>query len=184
MDSINQPNGNLVKLVSKGFTIVELLIVIVVIGILAAIVIVAYNGVQDRARVSSVKSDLANARKSLMVYNVDNGTYPASTAELTSAKVTISAANNYEVRSGFSNYYYCFDIANNDFAIGVRAASSSTASFYVTSKDGVTPYTGVISQSITCSLLGLSGTGAAQGAFSTSGFNTTGVPYSWLKVGS
>lgn len=37
----------------KGFTIVELLIVIVVIGILAAITIVAYNGIQERARMSS-----------------------------------------------------------------------------------------------------------------------------------
>ena len=36
-----------------GFTIVELLIVIVVIGILAAITIVAYNGIQDRAKSSN-----------------------------------------------------------------------------------------------------------------------------------
>jgi prepilin-type N-terminal cleavage/methylation domain-containing protein len=41
----------------SGFTIVELLIVIVVIGILAAITIVAYNGIQDRANDTSVKSD-------------------------------------------------------------------------------------------------------------------------------
>jgi prepilin-type N-terminal cleavage/methylation domain-containing protein len=43
---------------SHGFTIVELLIVIVVIGILAAITVVAYNGVQDRARVSRANSEL------------------------------------------------------------------------------------------------------------------------------
>jgi len=35
---------------SRGFTIVELLIVIVIIGILAGLVLVAYNGVQDRSR--------------------------------------------------------------------------------------------------------------------------------------
>ncbi|MNQ19996.1 Fimbrial protein precursor [compost metagenome] len=44
----------------KGFTIVELLIVIVIIGILAAITIVAYNGIQDRARQSKIDSDLSN----------------------------------------------------------------------------------------------------------------------------
>ncbi|MCA9336117.1 prepilin-type N-terminal cleavage/methylation domain-containing protein, partial [Candidatus Saccharibacteria bacterium] len=41
-----------------GFTIVELLIVIVVIAILAAITIVAYNGIQQRSRDSIRKSDL------------------------------------------------------------------------------------------------------------------------------
>lgn len=39
-----------------GFTIVELLIVIVIVGILAAITVVAYNGIQERARVSSGKA--------------------------------------------------------------------------------------------------------------------------------
>lgn len=44
----------------KGFTIVELLIVIVVIGILAAITIVAYNGIQDRANTAKITSDQRN----------------------------------------------------------------------------------------------------------------------------
>jgi prepilin-type N-terminal cleavage/methylation domain-containing protein len=44
---------------NRGFTIVELLIVIVVIGILAAITVVAFNGIQDRARLTKVQSDTA-----------------------------------------------------------------------------------------------------------------------------
>jgi len=59
-------NGGTLKL-QKGFTIVELLIVIVVIGILAAITIVAYNGVQERARVSSANSDLNLLNKAIQV---------------------------------------------------------------------------------------------------------------------
>lgn len=55
-----------------GFTIVELLIVIVVIAILAAITIAAYNGIQERARISSVTSALKQASKKLQVYQVDN----------------------------------------------------------------------------------------------------------------
>ena len=43
-----------------GFTIVELLIVIVVIAILAAITIVTYNGIQDRSKDSAVQADLRN----------------------------------------------------------------------------------------------------------------------------
>jgi general secretion pathway protein G len=60
----------------KGFTIVELLIVIVVIAILATISIVAYRGVQARARDSQRKSDIATIAKALELYYIDNGKYP------------------------------------------------------------------------------------------------------------
>lgn len=63
---------------SDGFTIVELLIVIVVIGILAAITIVAFNGVQDRAKWSSLQSDLSSINKAVLVYYAENGSYPAT----------------------------------------------------------------------------------------------------------
>jgi len=51
----------------SGFTIVELLIVIVVIGILAAITIVAYNGIQQRARVSTAQSDMRNIHQAMTI---------------------------------------------------------------------------------------------------------------------
>ena len=68
---------NLKKLKNeKGFTIVELLIVIVVIGILAAIVIVAYTGVTNRANQSSAKGNAESVQKVAEAYNADNGSYP------------------------------------------------------------------------------------------------------------
>lgn len=70
----------------SGFTIVELLIVIVVIGILAAITIVAYNGIQDRARVAAVSSDLNGAAKQIALYQVDAGGYPAALTDLNSGQ--------------------------------------------------------------------------------------------------
>ena len=60
----------------KGFTIVELLIVIVVIGILAAMTVVAFNGIQSRARDSERSSDISNIHKSLERFHVINNRYP------------------------------------------------------------------------------------------------------------
>lgn len=59
-----------------GFTIVELLIVIVVIAILAAITIVAYSGIQQRARDSKRLQDVDTISKALELYYIDNGKYP------------------------------------------------------------------------------------------------------------
>ncbi len=63
---------------SSGFTIVELLIVIVIIAILAAITIVAYNGIQGRARDNSRYADVKAIIKALELYKADNGTYPTT----------------------------------------------------------------------------------------------------------
>jgi prepilin-type N-terminal cleavage/methylation domain-containing protein len=70
----------------KGFTIVELLIVIVVIGILAAITMVAYGNITTRANANAAKANAANVAKVAEAYNADDttpGGYPASLAALT-----------------------------------------------------------------------------------------------------
>jgi prepilin-type N-terminal cleavage/methylation domain-containing protein len=64
----------------SAFTIIELLIVIVVIGILAAITVVAFTGVQQKARGSLVISDITQVHKALQSYYVQNGSYPATQA--------------------------------------------------------------------------------------------------------
>lgn len=65
---------------SRGFTIVELLIVIVIIGILAALVIVAYNGVQQRAVNASRVASAKEVQKLLNAYVAQEGKYPGSNA--------------------------------------------------------------------------------------------------------
>lgn len=61
---------------NRGFTIVELLIVIVVIGILAALVIVTYNGIQQKARDTERKTDINALASHLEAYNATAGRYP------------------------------------------------------------------------------------------------------------
>lgn len=61
----------------SGFTIVELLIVIVVIGILAAITIVSYNGIQTRAQNTQRINELKTWQKIFEAYRAQEGQYPA-----------------------------------------------------------------------------------------------------------
>ena len=95
----------------KGFTIVELLIVIVVIAILAAITIVAYNGIQTRAKSSAAEALAANVAKKAEMYNAEpaNSSYPATFAALT----TPSTATYY--------------VDSSSLILTTTALSSSTA---------------------------------------------------------
>ncbi len=61
----------------KGFTLVEILIVVVILGILAAIVIPQFTNASESARASSLISQLQSIRSQLELYQVQhNGTYP------------------------------------------------------------------------------------------------------------
>jgi len=64
------------KRTTSGFTIVELLIVIVVIGILAAITVVAYNGIQTRAKNTKTINATTAWIKAVKLYETDKGSYP------------------------------------------------------------------------------------------------------------
>jgi prepilin-type N-terminal cleavage/methylation domain-containing protein len=82
---------------AKGFTIVELLIVIVVIGVLAAITIVAYNGIQSRAKSSAAFSLAQNVRKAAELNLADSGTYPTITQMTSSSALAKFDANSFTV---------------------------------------------------------------------------------------
>lgn len=58
------------KKTRAGFTIVELLIVIVVIAILAAITVVAYSGIQERARNAKLSADMAQLEKAILIARI------------------------------------------------------------------------------------------------------------------
>ena len=72
---MNINKANKYKL-NNGFTIVELLVVIVVIGILAAITLVSYRGLTGKASESTIQADLANTKKQFELYKVEHNVYP------------------------------------------------------------------------------------------------------------
>ncbi|MBC7868728.1 prepilin-type N-terminal cleavage/methylation domain-containing protein [Candidatus Saccharibacteria bacterium] len=104
-----------------GFTIVELLIVIVVIGILAAISIVAYTGIQTRAQAAAVTSALGQTNKKLALYLVDNGTYPP---DLSTVGITNSGSTSYQysVNNLAAPPTYCLTATNG--GTSYKASSS------------------------------------------------------------
>ena len=122
----------------KGFTIVELLIVIVIIGILAALVIVAYGGIQSRAMDTSVQTDMRNFASKVNNYNAEFGVYPGMTnADLAALglranKPTYGNAGNGQYGNGY-NFGYCVNQATNRWVV---YAISSTGSAYRHGSDG------------------------------------------------
>ncbi len=67
-----------------GFTLIELMIIVTIIGILAAIVIPTFSNANDTAKGSSVASQLNTVKKSLVMYNTDHdGQYPTDAQLIT-----------------------------------------------------------------------------------------------------
>jgi prepilin-type N-terminal cleavage/methylation domain-containing protein len=147
----------------SGFTIVELLIVVVVIAILAAITIVAYNGIRERASISSFKSELSQAIKKIESVKVLSGTetYPSSQA----------AAGLPDSRNGTLSYFY--SAADNSYCVQLIKDSLS----YFSNSDSKNPVVG------TCSDSNLVGWWNLNGNFiDSSGKGNNGIGYGTTQV--
>ena len=76
---------------NQGFTLVELLIVIVIIAILTVVSLVAYNGLQNQAKTSAAKSAADAVAKKAELYNTSNSRYPEKLSDLTDKTVGTSS---------------------------------------------------------------------------------------------
>lgn len=62
----------------KGFSFIELMVVVVILGILAGMIVPRYMGRTDEAKAVKAKVDIAAIETSLKMYRLDNGTYPST----------------------------------------------------------------------------------------------------------
>jgi len=106
----------------KGFTIVELLIVVVVIAILAAITIVSYNGIQNRAKASTVQENASQAaRKIASAAVLDSDLFPDSASLRTATGLSASV-------DGSTPFQYSVSQDRKDFCL---TATNNGLSYYV-----------------------------------------------------
>lgn len=68
--------------VQRGFTLIEVMVVIVILGVLAALVVPKVMGRPDEARVVAARQDIASIMQALKLYKLDNRRYPASSQGL------------------------------------------------------------------------------------------------------
>lgn len=163
----------------SGFTIVELLIVIVVIAILAAITIVAYNGIQNRAHDTAVQNDLRQLGVKINQYYVENtDTLPAANSGgLGSLGMKLSKnsyGSHYVYNSNNYNVVYCWNSTPGLFALVANSKSGKTFVF----RDGGVKQASaaLVGSATTCADNGV----ASASAYWLYGHNGTNEWASWI----
>ena len=126
------------KTAQSGFTLVELLIVVIILGILAAVVIPQFNSAAAEARESAVASNLATLRQAIELYKVQhNDTFPGATIVTqltTTTDVTGAAGTKYGpyIRQGFPKNPVSSDATVATAATMPAAADDSSGWVYAT----------------------------------------------------
>ena len=78
-DSPQSPATNRVRPSEQGFTLIELMVVIVILGLLAAIVTFNVLPLGDRGKITKAKADIATIESALDLYKLQNDGYPTTT---------------------------------------------------------------------------------------------------------
>src|SRR3954469_12504455 len=88
------------NVIEKGFTLVELLIVIVILGILAGIVVFAVGNLTSNAKTNACSTEKSTITTAVEAYKAQNGSYPANMAALTtpaSSALLKTTPSNYTI---------------------------------------------------------------------------------------
>lgn len=109
------------KSLSKGFTIIEVIVVIVTIAILSTIFIVSYQKIIESAHKADLQNDLYKATTQLEKYNSMNGDYPTSLSFLEDGELEASEGTTYNYVFSSINSSYCLSGTNFNFTYYVTS---------------------------------------------------------------
>jgi general secretion pathway protein G len=80
------------KKIQKGFTLIEMMVVIVIMGVLASLIVPKIMGRPDEAREVAARQDIASVMQALKLYKLDNQRYPSSDQGLQALVIQPSSA--------------------------------------------------------------------------------------------
>jgi type IV pilus assembly protein PilE len=136
----------------RGFTLIEIMITVVIIGILAAIAIPAYGDYVTRAKITDATSGLANKRVQMEQYFQDNRIYNGTVAAVACVLDTTTSLQNFDFscptltattyviqalgKNKMTGFTYTLDQNNARATIAAPAGWTTNASCWVTTKAG------------------------------------------------
>ena len=115
---------------STGFTIVELLIVIIIIGILVTLAVTAYNGIQTRSQASRAAAELKQLAKIINLYYQDNLNYPCFDhlwSEAEEREWSAMYSGNWPKNPWGYEYHWEHNQASINYSISVRSPGQDQA---------------------------------------------------------